>query len=51
MVLTADKRVTLVIIDKDMYIEKCMVLLNDEKVYCNCRDQTRPFMSRWLKNF
>ena len=28
-----DKGVDLVIIDKDMYIEKCMVLLNDEEIY------------------
>ena len=37
MVLTADKGVALVIIDKDMYSEKCMALLNDEKVYHECR--------------
>ena len=30
MVFTAGKGVTLVIMDKDIYIENCMALLNDE---------------------
>ena len=29
MVLTTDEGLTLVIIDKDMYIKKCMALLNE----------------------
>ena len=33
MALTADKGVTLIIIAKDMYTEKCMALLNDETIY------------------
>ena len=32
MVLTADKGVALVVMDKSQYIDKCMVLLNDTKV-------------------
>ena len=51
MVLTLDKRVAVVIIDKDMYVEKCMTLLNDEEVYCECRDQTKSLIPKWLNNF
>ena len=32
-VLTADKGVALVVMDKDTCIEKCMLLLNVHKVY------------------
>ena len=49
MVLTTYKGVALVIIDKNMYIEKCMALLNDEEVYCECRDQTKSIHSKVLK--
>ena len=31
MVLTADKGVALVVMDKTMYVDKCMVLLDDTK--------------------
>ena len=41
MVLTAEKRDTLVIMDKDMYIEKYLALLNDNGVYKECRDWTK----------
>ena len=41
MVITADKGAVLVIIDKEMYIEKCMALLNDEKIYHECWDKTK----------
>ena len=30
----------LVMIDKDLYIEKCMALLSDQEVYHECKDQT-----------
>ena len=35
MILTADKGFTLVIMDKDIYIEKCLALLNDAEVQKN----------------
>ena len=40
-VLTADKGVALVVMDKSQYIEKCMALLNDTKVYKPCKDTTK----------
>ena len=33
MVLTADKGVALVVMDKSQYVDKCMALLDDTKVY------------------
>ena len=41
MVLTADKGVALVVMDKSQYIDKCMALLDDTKVYKPCRDTTK----------
>ena len=41
MVLTADKGVAMVVMDKSQYIEKCMALLNDTKVYKPCKDTTK----------
>ena len=41
MVLTADKGVALVVMDKSQYIDKCMALLNDTKVYKPCKDTTK----------
>ena len=41
VVLTADKGVALVVMDKSQYIDKCMVLLDDTKVYKSCRDTTK----------
>ena len=41
VVLTADKGVALVVMDKDQYIEKCMALLNDTKTYKPCKDTTK----------
>ena len=41
VVLTADKGVALVIMDKSQYIDKCMALLNDTKVYKPCKDTTK----------
>ena len=49
MVPTADKGVTMVIVHKHMYIEKCMALLNDEEAYCECRDQTKPINFKVFK--
>ena len=49
LALTSDKGVALVIIDEDMYIEKCMTLINDEEVYHECRDQTKSIHSEVLK--
>ena len=46
IVLTAGKGVASVIIDIGMYIEKCMVLLNYEEVYCESRDQTTSINSK-----
>ena len=41
MVLTADKGVALVVMDKSQYVDKCMALLNDTKVYKPCKDTTK----------
>ena len=41
MVLTAVKGVALIVIDREMFIEKCMTLLNDEEVYHECRNETQ----------
>ena len=40
VVLTADKGVSIVVIDKSSYIDKCMALLQDTNVYQPCRDLT-----------
>ena len=39
--LTADKGVALVVMDKSQYIDKCVALLNDTKVYKPCKDTTK----------
>ena len=49
MCLTSDKGVALVIIDKDMYIDKLMALLNDEDTYCECTIQTKYIQSKVMK--
>ena len=41
VVLTVDKGETLVVMDKSQYIDKCMALLNDNKVYKPCKDTTK----------
>ena len=41
VVLTADKGVALVVMDKSQYVDKCMALLNDTKVYKPCRGTTK----------
>ena len=41
VVLTTDKGVALVVMDKTQYIDKCMALLDDNKVYKSCRDTTK----------
>ena len=41
VVLTADKGVSLVVMDKSQYVDKCMALLDDTKVYKPCRDTTK----------
>ena len=40
VVLTADKGVAMVVMDKSSYINKCMALLQDTNVYQPCRDLT-----------
>ena len=40
VVLTADKGVAMVVMDKSQYVEKCMALLNDTIVYKPCKDTT-----------
>ena len=40
-VLTADKGIALVVMDKSQYIDKCMALNDDTKVYKPCRDTTK----------
>ena len=46
MVLTADKGVAMVVMDKSQYIDKCMALLNDTKVYKPCKDTTKKTSQR-----
>ena len=46
VVLTADKGVALVVMDKSQYIDKCMALLNDTKVYKPCKDTTKETPQR-----
>ena len=41
VVLTADKGVALVVMDKGQHIDKYMTLLNDTKVYKHCKDTTK----------
>ena len=41
VVLTVDKGVALVVMDKSQYTDKCMALLNDTKVYKPCKDTTK----------
>ena len=41
VVLTADKGVALVVMDKSQYVDKCMALLNGTKVYKPCKDTTK----------
>ena len=41
MVLTVDKGVAMVVMDKNQYVDKCMALLNDTKVYKPCKDTTK----------
>ena len=40
----------MVIIDKDIYIEKFMTLLNDEEVYHECRGKTSFMDSKLVKH-
>ena len=40
MVLTEDKGVALVVMDKSQYVNKCMALLDDTKVYKPCKYTT-----------
>ena len=40
VVLTADKGVAIVVMDKSSYVNKCMTLLQDTNVYQPCRDLT-----------
>ena len=50
MVLTADKGVALVVMDKSQYVDKCMALLDDTKVYKPCKDTTRETTQRYPGN-
>ena len=40
VVLTADKGVAMVVMEKSSYVDKCMALLQDTNVYQPCRDLT-----------
>ena len=51
MVLTADKEVALVVMDKSQYVDKCMALLDDTKVYKPCRDTTKNYTETSKKPF
>ena len=41
VILTTDKGVALVVMDKSQYLDKCMALLDDTKVYKPCKDSTK----------
>ena len=43
------QRVALVVMDKDTYIEKCMTLLNEHKVYQDWRDLTKTIHNKVIK--
>ena len=38
MILATDKSVALVVMDRDIYIEKCVTLLSDQNLYQECKD-------------
>ena len=46
VVLTADKGVALVVMDKSQYVDKCMTLLDDTKVYKPGKDTTKKTSQR-----
>ena len=50
MVLTADKGVTLVVIDKDMYIKNVWPYLMTKMYTMNANIRPYPFMPRYLNN-
>ena len=49
MAFIACKAVALFIMDKDVYIEKFIALLNDEEVHKECRDQMKTIHSKAVK--
>ena len=49
MILTADKGVALVVMDKDMYIEKCMTLPSDQNIYQECKDLTESIHNKVIR--
>ena len=49
MVLTANKGIALVVIDKDVYTEKCMAILSDQEVYHKWKDQIKSIHAKVLK--
>ena len=49
MVLTADKGIALVVMDKDTFIEKCMTLLSDHRIYQKCKDLTKTIHAKVIK--
>ena len=54
IVLTVDKGVALVVMDKSQYIDKCMALLDDTKVYKPCKDTTNQlakFLTKILQRY
>ena len=50
VVQTVDKGVALVVMDKSQYVDKCMVLLNDTKVYKPCKDTTKKLLQTPMGN-
>ena len=51
MILTEGKGVALVVMDKDMYIEKCMTLFifNNQKVYQESTDLTKSIFNKVIR--
>ena len=46
MVPTAEKGVAPVVIDKDIYINEYIILLNKQEVYCECQDQAKSIHAK-----
>ena len=49
LILTVDKRVALVVMDKDTYISKCMTVLSDQRVYQGCKDLPKSIHNKVIK--
>ena len=51
MILSAGEGEALVVVDKDMYRDKCMTFLSDQTAYQGCKDLVILFTTRSLDIF